>query len=194
SFTATNEEIFTNLQQIAQLKEANREKFILLLGNHDVQYLHFPYFSCSGFRPEAQKQLTLFFRENRNLFQMAWEENLHLFTHAGVSQSWFAQHEGLFREYGFPKQNLAEVFNRLHEKESDYYCLFDCSKLRGGSSKYGGILWADAKETRYDFLSGYHQVVGHTPVEEIGKVKDKNSSITYIDVLDTKTEFLELNL
>src|SRR6266446_697883 len=109
SFSATDDEIFSNLQEIVLLKKANREKFILLLGNHDVQYLHFPYFSCSGFRPTAQKQLTTFFKENRKSFQMAWEEKHHLFTHAGVSHSWFVRHEWLFQEYGFPKNNLSEV-------------------------------------------------------------------------------------
>jgi hypothetical protein len=31
-------------------------------------------------------------------------------------------------------------------------------------------------------------------MEEIKKVKEKTSSITYIDVLDTKIEFLELQI
>jgi hypothetical protein len=134
--------------------------------------LHFPYFSCSGFRPEAQKPLTLFFRENRKFISDSMgRKSPSLYCMPGYRNHGSHCMNGLFREYGFPKQNLAEVFNALHEKENDYYCLFDCAKLRGGTSKYGGILWADAKETRYDFLSGYHQVVGHTPVEEIGKVK-----------------------
>ena len=62
SFSETDEEIFTNLREIVHLKKTNREKFVLLLGNHDVQYLHFPYYNCSGFRPEAQKELTGFFK------------------------------------------------------------------------------------------------------------------------------------
>src|SRR6476660_917534 len=64
-FNASNHEIFNNLLELIQLKKSNTAKFILLLGNHDIQYLYGPDYRCSGFRPEAQFDLEELFSKNR---------------------------------------------------------------------------------------------------------------------------------
>lgn len=194
SFTYPDETIYQNLMDLIALKKANPKKIILLLGNHDLQYLHYPEFPCTGFRPEAQKQLTACFRENKKYFQVAWQRKNYLFTHAGVTNKWFEKYEDVFRKYDYPKKNLGDVFNMLHNHPQEYACLFDCSTIRGGFANHGGIFWADAEETMNDYLTGLHQVVGHTPVMEMARISNGHSSIVYIDVLDQKAEFLELEI
>jgi hypothetical protein len=45
-----------NLQDIIALKKACPEKVLLLLGNHDVQYMFYPHFRSSGFRDRQIKE------------------------------------------------------------------------------------------------------------------------------------------
>ena len=82
SFTITNVVIKKNLEDIVWFKKMLPDKVILLWGNHDVQYF-IPNQICSGYRPEAKYDLEDIFRENRDLFQMAYHNGDYLWTHAG---------------------------------------------------------------------------------------------------------------
>lgn len=190
----SDREIYSNLEELVQLKQSQPEKVVLLLGNHDVQYLHYPDYRCAGFRPDAQKQLTAFFKKHRSLFQMAWQSGKYMFTHAGVSNSWFRRHKKLFLRYSYNGKNLAEVLNAIYQNAQDRAPLFEIGPAREGTSRYGGILWADAEETCNDFLDGYHQVVGHTPMPKIKKMGNKKSSITYIDLPEYLFDYLQLEI
>jgi len=83
--------ISQNLEEIIKLKSKHPKKIELLLGNHDVQYLHYPHFRCSGFRPSMQRSLTWLFDSNKDLFKIAYQKGDHLFTHAGVTNAWYAE-------------------------------------------------------------------------------------------------------
>ena len=193
SFTATNDEIFNNLSALVQLKKSGPEKFILLLGNHDIQYLYFPDFRCTGFRPLAQVDLTDVFRKNKDCFQVAYQYRKYLFTHAGVTKSWYHQHEAIISSYMSNHLSLGKALDEM-SRSKNYPVLFDAGKIRGGHLEHGGVMWADISETLEDHLEGIHQVVGHTPLKQISTVGNRKSSITYIDVLDFKTVFYELNV
>lgn len=193
SFTATNDEVFINLSALIQLKKSEPAKFVLLLGNHDIQYMYFPDFPCTGFRPHAQVGLTDLFRRNTDCFDVAYQYRKYLFTHAGVSKSWHHKYEAMMRSYISNHLSMGKALNALYHSKN-YAVLFDAGKIRGGPFEHSGIVWADAKETQKDHLDGIHQVAGHTPVKEIITVGNKKSSITYIDVLDFKTAFYELTL
>jgi predicted phosphodiesterase len=191
SFNATNNEILNNLLELIQLKKSNTEKFILLLGNHDIQYRYFPNFRCSGFRPESRFELEELFRKNQECFQVAYQYKKYLFTHAGVSNSWWNQYSEFMRKYQGDNDSIGEVLNKVYLSE-DYDMLFDVGFTRGGNFKFGGIVWADKSETQRDYFKNIHQVVGHTPLESIRTFGDENSSITYIDVLNFNIQFYEL--
>src|ERR1700743_608482 len=75
--------ILENLKMIVALKKRHPEKVVLLLGNHDIHYLHFPSFQCSGFRSSMQRDLTALYRANADFFQVAYQKDNYLFTHAG---------------------------------------------------------------------------------------------------------------
>ncbi|MCX6215002.1 metallophosphoesterase [Spirosoma sp.] len=196
SHTFDDKTIFNNLLDIIWLKRQNPVKFILLIGNHDAQYLHFPHYRCSGFREKAQPELSFLFTTHINLFQLAHQEGNYLFTHAGVTKKWLAHFlvktgKRLIERTSIA--NLAGLLNKVHNEEMCFRnLLFEVGPKRGGFNAYGGPIWADRSETSVDFLMGFQQVVGHTPVFDFSTIYGESGSITYTDVLQTKTAFYEV--
>jgi len=186
--------IYENLQNIIELKRENFEKVELLLGNHDIQYLHYPHYLCSGFRPNMQRSLSLLFSENRELFKVAYQRENHIISHAGITNKWyreFSNHriiKGMYDE----NETIADQVNKV-EKTVHRWLLHQAGSSRGGEGA-GGITWADRKELITDMLDGYHQIVGHTVISKPEVVKEIDKSATFIDVLDTMTYFHEVNL
>ena len=196
SYNVNDETIYSNLYDIIQLKQATPDKVALLIGNHDAQYLHFPYYRCSGFRAGMQPALSELFAKYAPLFQIAYQRGAYLFTHAGVTNRWLAR---LLEKTGHetflvtPDYDLAGLLNEIHQQPiSKRNLLFDVGPKRGGYDSFSGPVWADRSETKIDYLLNFHQVVGHTPIDEFTTYGDKGGSITYTDVLQTKTAFYEI--
>ncbi len=199
SMAISDAAIFENLLTIIKVKKLLGERLILLLGNHDLQYIYYPEYPCSGFRPASQPMLTRLFHDNEHLFQVAYQHKNYLFTHAGVSNKWFAAHKKSLQKIGLAQDlsNIGGVLNQVNQsKKRDI--LHEVSDLRGGWSEAGGITWADMQETMPDPLPGFHQVVGHSRVKEIIKADHSKqipgTSITYIDCLDSMTAFYRVEI
>lgn len=186
--------ILENFKKVIALKKRQPEKIVLLLGNHDAHYLHYPRFECSGFRPTMQRDLTTLFCKNADLFQVAYQKDNYLFTHAGVTNNWYNEIQRLpvLRQICEQEETLAGQLNQL-EKTTYRASLYDAGMERGGYG-YGGPLWADIKETFSDMLHGYHQITGHNRIEEIRTVSYTSRSITYVDVLTVKEQFYEIDI
>lgn len=211
SFTHKNEAIWNNLADIIAFKKANPDMVELLLGNHDIHYIFDGKYRCSGFRAESLYGLKILFEDNKDLFNVAYQKENYLFTHAGVSNSWFNKHRDVLHKYHSQfspneikclpngkfiktKFTLADLLNTLY-KTHDSHILMEVGQARGGSAdNYGGIFWACKSETKEDYLDGCNQIVGHTAVDEITVLAYKDSSITYTDCLGTKEEFLTLEI
>jgi hypothetical protein len=185
--------IAQNLLEIIELKKNHPEKVELLLGNHDVQYLHYPHFLCSGFRPQMQQKLTDIFDTNRHLFNIAYQRGAHLFSHAGVTNAWYAEFLELpvLEQIRDENDTIADLFNKV-EQTGKRGLLHRAGSIRGGYGA-GGITWADKRELMSDALDGYHQIVGHTVVSEIGEYRFENKSVAFIDVLDYQVRFYEID-
>ncbi|GAB3644103.1 metallophosphoesterase [Spirosoma arcticum] len=196
SFVFDDNAILTNLSEIIQHKRREPSKFVLLIGNHDAQYLHFPYYRCSGFRAWSQPTLSALFTEHEHLFQIAHQEGLYLFTHAGVSRQWFARLLAKTQPDEHPVTpavNVANLLNDVHRQSLRFRnLLFEVGPKRGGMDSFSGPVWADRDETRTDFLPGFHQIVGHTPIDDITTYGDESGSITYTDVLEKQKRFYEI--
>jgi hypothetical protein len=186
--------LLKNLERIISLKKKYPEKIVLLLGNHDVQYLHFPRHRCTGFRPSMQPALTKLFNTNRHFFQMAYQYRNYIFTHAGITNSWYNEFLRLptLDQIRSDEDTIADLINKV-EQTNLRYLLYATSIFRGGHGN-GSFLWADQKETSVDMLAGYHQVVGHTQVEQIQTVAFTDRSITYIDVLELRNYIHQLDI
>ena len=176
SFDQSNIQIKQNLLDIIDFKQKYPDNVILLWGNHEMHYLYMGKYRCSGFRPEAQWDLYDIFSKNRKLFQLAYQYENYLFTHAGVHKGWFKyrfkniDHDG----------NIADNLNIAFEVNSQE--IFDVGYRRGGSHTVGGPLWVDKDLMSKKPLDGYHQIVGHTHMKEIKTyVINENTSVTFCD-------------
>jgi len=201
-WTYTDAHILKNLKEIIILKEIYPSKVVLLVGNHDASYMfdgrmH----SCSGKRYSMAIALQELFKEKMILFQAAHHEeseegDKYLWTHAGVSEGWYINRMLPFLEkIDNPPDNIGDQLNfmfKIYRRE-----LFDVGYERYGDRDFGGIVWADRSETQSNPLPNINQIVGHTKLDKITKFdfKDKNASITYVDVLEGNSpEFHEMEV
>lgn len=184
-----DQQIVQNLKDIIAFKKVYPAEVVLLLGNHDIQYLYYPEHKCSGFRNDLLDSIRGLFLKNEDLFQVAYQYQDYLFTHAGVSKGWYTRHQGVLNKY--VGENLGETLNKVHQSV-DWKVLFEVGEARGGDYDHGGPIWADKSETQDQSLDSLHQVVGHSRVEDIITYGDDTSSITYIDVLSTQVKFFEV--
>jgi len=173
-----------NLIKIINLKKKYPDKVVLLIGNHDLQYMSISNnHPCSGYRSEMQYDFYEIFNNNKNLFQVAFQletssDDKYIFTHAGI-------HRGFYNQYikEHFNGNLADTLNMLYP---NYKPLYNVSFYRGGRDKMGGIFWADFIETYKKPLENYHQIIGHTHkkegVKHYNNYKGKTST-TYVDCM-----------
>lgn len=210
SFDTSNGDMIVNLNEIISFKKEYPDKVVLLLGNHDIQYqlLHSNLINkimCSGFRQKISESLFELFTNNKNIFQVAYQYDNYLWTHAGISD--FAYK--LFFQNKLPKNKLewADELNRLYVIKDE--SLFHISRLRGGSSSVGSIFWADISETMRNPVTGLHQIVGHSHVSKVhtevieseqsefnlgDPILKIDTSITFTDCLDTIKEMYILEI
>lgn len=193
SFDYSDDHILNNLKEVISFKKKYLEKVVLLWGNHDLAY----YFrgvqphACSGFRRSMMQDLHKIFTAEEELFLAAFQAGNHLWSHAGVVGRWFQRFIG--NQVQPLDYNLSCTFNRLFR--SYYLPLFHVSDARGGWDKDGGIFWADLSETWSDPPQGYQQIIGHTKVRRITRLRhSEQTTNTYVDCLESKEEFLELEV
>jgi hypothetical protein len=204
SFTISDDKILQNLRDIILLKREYPEKIILLIGNHDVQYIDNDHF-CSGYRGTMRFDLHQTFNENLDLFQMAHYEEIPLlegrrnrkvlWTHAGVTQGWLndldrsAFYNTKHRFYEILKDNQTD---RIDQKLQLAWALrltpiFAVDSYSGGSSSWAGPIWVRPHILSYENLTGIDQIVGHTPKSTIIKMmippKDVESNPENQDLL-----------
>lgn len=168
------DDVLNNLSQIIRFKQEHRDNVILLLGNHDVQYIDDTAELCSRYMVRINDEIEELFKENKDSFQKIYADSNLLFTHAGISQNWFNANFA-----STDKELFLEAINN-----PDNACVLNhCGKARGGRMPYGGIFWADKSEMRPP-LNGYIQIVGHSRVPEIifKKIND-DTAIFFCDCL-----------
>jgi predicted MPP superfamily phosphohydrolase len=191
----TDVQIAANLRQIITLKQTYPEKVVLLLGNHDVPFIdYFPSEMNNIYIPlEIRTLLT----EHQALFQIAYQAENYLWTHAGISQSWwdwYQKSSPRVRELLQEDLDLATILNLLFQNYHERNLILACGRARRGDDFWGGPLWADKSETETDGLTWFHQIVGHTRVDDITTIHHTTGSLTYCDCLHHTIHFHELEL
>lgn len=190
--TTSNVEIFDRLKYVIQVKEQMPDKVVLLVGNHDYHYMyHVP--PCSGFRPAMGPPLSALFSETRHLFKFAHKIKNFLFTHAGVTKSFFDRYVWeIMDKYEVP---IDEALNYLGEKTD---IMWTIPRERGGIGDVASFIWVHKSGLIEDPLPNYVQVVGHTRTQNTEMYNDasRNSTLFFIDHLsdddDNSTFLLEI--
>jgi len=198
SFNISNVEILQNLKEIINLKEEYPDNITLLLGNHDVAYLYNE--MCSGYRPEIAHDIYDILKKNIELFQIAFQKNNVILTHAGIHKGWWEYYalpiiEGKIKTRYTPFfilcNNIADQLNLMQEFNEPILRM--CGHDRGGSDKIGGPLWVDKSTLYKKPLQNFHQIVGHSVIKNIKEFDFGNGTkLTFTDCINE--EFYYLNV
>lgn len=148
----TQEEAFEEFKYLIDTVK-NTNNITLLLGNHDYHYLS-NMIEYNGCRKDMDRryEISSIFTDNKSLFNIAYEYDKYLFTHAGVIQSWF--------DRVCPDQPLnADTLNKLIDNP---YALNHISYERGGRHIDGSCIWADVFEHMWIKSINYYQIFSHS--------------------------------
>lgn len=153
-----------NLMDILHFKEENKDRVILLRGNHDMQHLGYRWAECSGLFEEVKEEMSKQPFRKRFLRDTQWvfRYNGIIFSHAGISERWFDD-SGVAAVGDINSLAPSELFGFRPCKMSDYY----------GISNTQGPTWIRPQTLIEYALPGYTYVVGHTTVKNIFDLKEK---------------------
>ena len=82
------------LELLVDFQKANSEKVILLLGNHDISEWQGGDFRCSGYNYMTHSLVRSFFDKHELSFKLAYTINEMLFSHAGLTNTWWSKIQG----------------------------------------------------------------------------------------------------
>jgi hypothetical protein len=165
-----------------------------LLGNHDYAYIH-GFSGISGYQHPHAHEIQNLFRENKDLFKIAWgyrndKQEYLLATHAGLTQTFWDRYvlpefeEGKFLNKimkvtvdELDSIEIHEVLNYLVDKKD---MMWKVGSVRGGGGT-PGPLWADITELEEDPMGGINQIVGHTGSTPISFQTQNDNYILKVD-------------
>lgn len=141
---------------IIELKKQYPEKFVLLLGNHDVHYLYLnSKYRCSGFQDKYATAIHSLMSDNKHLFDYFFVYENVICSHAGINNhfEWV-----MLDRYGLTKKEYCEIKVGNEPKE-----LFYIGKSNGGNDPFDGPLWCRPNKIKNQPPSdNIVQVFGHT--------------------------------
>jgi len=147
----------------------SRPNVTLLLGNHDLSYVKNGVYCRCRTDYDNYEYIQSLFLKRESLFSLAYEceagGKRFLFSHAGITPGWHAQHIGLFPA-SYEETLNAGLLNQLYREEKLTSILSEISRYRGGANEHGSLVWADIREYLIpsDALSQSQtiQIVGHS--------------------------------
>lgn len=175
----SSEKQIANLEEILDYKEANSSKVILLRGNHDIQHLGYYWAECSGLDRIVLKHMSEETFKERFLSLTQWvyidKELNTIFSHAGISRIWMESVNCDIEDLNTLAPSTLFGFT-----PGSFY---DCY----GNSVTQPLTWIRPTALCKCNISGYDQVVGHTPVTHgivnMKKATKENRNIWLCDAL-----------
>ena len=182
----TAEQQMDNFRELLSYKQANREKAILLFGNHDYHYLDVVHETYSGFQKWKQAGIRELLREamRENLLQMCFVHENYVFTHAGITKTWASNNNVDLTQGGKSIEN--QINDLFRHKPIAFGFTIGENFSFSGDDICQSPIWVRPNSLRKDRTDGFVQIVGHTPQRKL--VID--DSIVLIDTLGTSGEYL----
>ncbi len=170
-------EAIDNFQQVivaAKALKKNGKEVVMLIGNHDAHYINWIFDKHIGgvrksryYADKIRSLLTSIPNFTHSLaYDMVIVNKRILFTHAGVTLSWYNEHKELIGDL------TAENLNKLTYSEGGWLSLSDASWARGGYDDSGSCIYADLSDHFTDDgsvlpIPNYdYQIFGHTQQEK----------------------------
>lgn len=183
----TRKDAIRNFEEIIDYKINNKDKVVLLLGNHDLHYWSKEFHTRSRYDSSNAYHIIADFKTHRSLFELAHEETIgdkkYLFSHAGLMNSWVERNKRIIGE------PTVDSLNHLLEMPEGIRALTDVSSYRSWFGEdSGSIVWSDAREKidlddslEYNIIpnadsivEGYdYQIFGHTQQNKDPMITDK---------------------
>lgn len=179
----TNEQALENFKEILRFKEENKDKVILLLGNHDLQYVSH-IITTDRVDKKNYKEISRLFTTNNNFFKVVhylkYKDKNVVFSHAPITDGWVKCVNYLHPT--LPEGDFVALLDKLNELWRNFMygspvlfgALSYCSYYRGGADAYGSPIWADVREAQE--TADWYQIFGHT------QLKDAYISATFADL------------
>lgn len=171
-----------NFRDILAYKKDSPDKVVLLFGNHDFHYLPLIDQRYSGYQPLQQIDIQELLQPaiKEGMLQMCYAHEDLLFSHAGVTQTWY-------------RKNLAralpvdKAINDLFRFSPNAF-RFTPGKYRSptGDEVEQSPIWVRPNSLMRDRIDGYIQVVGHTVQDRL--LIHKNG--VFIDTIGTSGQYL----
>jgi hypothetical protein len=178
---------FKVFEKIIEFKINNRNKTVLLLGNHAAHYLIKNFPRSTRYDSSNAYKIRELYAQHRSIFKLAHEEIVndkrYLFTHAGLMNSWVSRNKDVI---GNP---TVENLNRLIDIPTGIAALSEISKYRTWlGEESGSILWSDLREKidlddslEYNIIPNDdsivkiydYQIFGHTKLTDKPIITDK---------------------
>ena len=176
----TRKQAIRTLEEVIEYKLNNKEKTVLLLGNHDCHYLIKGFPRSSRYDSSNAYKIRELYCQHKHLFKLAYEETIndkkYLFTHAGLMNSWIERNKDIIVE------PTIDSLNHLLDNPIGISALREISNYRTWlGEKSGSIVWSDASEKidlddslEYNIIpnadsivEGYdYQIFGHTQLSD----------------------------
>lgn len=176
----TRKQAIRTLEEVIEYKLNNRDKVVLLLGNHCMHYLIKGFTRSTRYDSSNAYKIRELYTQHRSLFNLAYEETIndkkYLFTHAGVMKSWYERNKNVIGDL------TSDNLNKLIDTPNGISTLKDISKYRTWfGEESGSILWSDIREKidlddsiEYNILPNEdsiineydYQIFGHTLIEK----------------------------
>jgi hypothetical protein len=176
-----------NFRDIIQYKEANKDKVVLLFGNHDFHYLSAmdqQYSGFNRFHAIEIEELLLAALDNDYL-QMCFIYEQFLFVHAGVTKTWCRNTLG--KDHFENGKVLEQTINDLFRSKPNKFGFTPGRRYDPyGDEVEQSPVWVRPDSLFIDRLDSFTQIVGHTVQEKLIPFSD----VTLIDTLGTSGEYL----
>lgn len=162
------------LKEIIDFKNNNKDKVILLLGNHDLHYLWSNFPESTRYNRYLARDYYGVIVDNSKLFNIGWLENDVIFSHAGITEFWKNKLAELLDRKEYSYLDTGEFLKNINIFKFDSKLrgiLGMVSKYRGGYWESGSCVWADVREhiesvTDYTIIPKEYeecfQVFGHS--------------------------------
>lgn len=182
----TRKQAIRTLEKVIEFKLNNREKTILLIGNHAAHYFIKGFPRSTRYDSSNAYKIRELYSQHKYLFKLAHEEIIndkrYLFTHAGLVNSWVERNKDII---GNP---TVENLNKLLDSPKGIAALSEMSKYRTWiGEESGSILWSDVREKIDDkseidniipnkdsIVEMYdYQIFGHTQLSDKPIITDR---------------------
>lgn len=173
-----------NFKDLVAYKRANRDRVILLFGNHDYHYLRASTEHFSGYQAAHAADFTQLLEAAiaEGLLQMCFVHRQFLFTHAGVTKTWC-------RGNNIDLTGIDTAINNLfRQRPAAFRFTPGSNRSPYGDDVTQSPIWVRPESLYEDAVDGYIQVVGHTTQRRL----IVQPPVVLIDTLGTSGEYVSV--